>query len=373
MPFSSQPEHKVARPFIYLDHAATTPVHPAAKAAFERGLALWANPSSPHAAGRRARAALEDARQEVADRLDWTGEVIFTSGATEAIQLALAGWAGRCLVSAVEHEALLRAAPEAPRIPVLSNGHVDPEQLGPMVERVSGLPLVAIQHVNSETGVIQPLGELAQALSRSGALLLADCSQSAGRMPLPPADMIVLSGHKLGAGPGAGALLVRDLNLLRPTGGQESGYRPGTENLPAILALAAALKASGDAREHFVPWATRGWAWDAQLLTAVEEMGGYAVCGPTLRSPLVSSYYMPGVSAAAQLMRFDAMGIAVSAGSACSSGTMRRSHVLEALEIPPQAADCIVRISYGQSTTEADAEAFRQAWMEVAQSARLAA
>lgn len=345
---------------IYLDHAATTPLLPAAREAMLRGFADWANPSSPHAEGRRARAALEDARARVAAALGWDGEVIFTSGASEALALALT----RCrlplaAVSAVEHEGVLRHAGDAERMQVDAAGQVDPAS-------AARAGLVAVQQVNNETGVIQPLHAIAVAVRGAGGLLLADCAQGAGKLPLPDADLVALSAHKFGGPIGMGALLVRDWAMLSPTGGQERGYRAGTENLPGALAMAAALDAGS------------GWLDDTarlrdRLERSLVEAGGAVIAAEAPRLATIGSYRMPGVSAAAQLIRFDAMGIAVSAGSACSSGSLRTSHVLGAMGMADKAASEVIRVSIGRETTEADIDRFVAVWREIADKARVAA
>ena len=231
---------------LYLDHAATTPVLPAARDAVVAGLAGWANPSSPHGAGRSARAALEEARGRVAAALGWQGEVLFTSGASEAIAIAI-GRSERdaLIVSTTEHDAVRRERVQAFALPVEASGMVARDAL---VGRLGALgakrPMVAIQSVNNETGVIQPLDMLAEPVRAAGGLLFVDAAQGAGKLDLPDADVIAISGHKFGGPPGIGALLVRELGMLRPTGGQERGYRPGTENLPGALGMAAALEAS---------------------------------------------------------------------------------------------------------------------------------
>ncbi|MEY2944205.1 MAG: hypothetical protein RLY97_2219, partial [Pseudomonadota bacterium] len=224
------------KPAIYLDHAATTPILPEVGEVIAEAWACWANPSSVHAAGRAARAALEHARDRVAAALNWRNDVIFTGGATEALALAWQHsrgtdkWAG-----AGEHTAVLRHAGEA-ILPVDGAGRV-------ICHALPKADLIAVQQVNNETGVIQPLAEIGAVARANGALLLADCAQGAGKLPLPDADFIAIAGHKLGAPPGIGALLVRDMATLAPSGGQERGYRPGTENLPYILGLAKALEA----------------------------------------------------------------------------------------------------------------------------------
>lgn len=336
---------------LYLDHAATTPLLPAARDALLHGFAIWANPSSPHGPGRAARAALEDARARLKAALHWDGEVIFTSGASEALALAIS----RCVqplagVSVVEHEAVLRHAGDAARIAVDGLGLVDPA--------ACALPgLVAVQQVNNETGVMQPLEAIAAAVRGAGGLLLADAAQGAGKLALPDADLIALSAHKFGGPIGVGALLVRNWALLRPTGGQERGYRGGTENLPGVLAMVAALEAGAD-------WLDRAVELRDRLDSAITAAGGISIAEGTARVPSIAAYRMPGKSANAQLIRFDGMGIAVSAGSACSSGSLRTSHVLEAMGI--EGANEVIRVSIGRETTEADIDRFIAAWQQVA-------
>jgi len=341
---------------LYLDHAATTPLLPAARAAMAEGLERWANPSSPHAEGRLARAALEDARARIGRALDLDGTIIFTSGATEAIDIVLRrAKAERLLISAVEHDAVRRAAGAVDLLPVSDDGVVEPLPLG------LGATLVAVQAVNNETGVIQPLGEIAEAARREGALLLADCAQAAGKMPLPDADFVTISAHKLGGPPGIGALIVRDLATLAPSGGQEQGYRGGTENLPAILGFAAALDA-GNA------WMDRARILRARLDAAIREQGGLVAADGAERLPTIASYRMPGVAATSQLIRFDMAGIAVSAGSACSSGSLKPSHVLAAMGWDETAAREVIRISFGPDTLVADVDRVISEWRVIASS-----
>ncbi len=337
---------------LYLDHAATTPLLPAAREAMLEGFAIWANPSSPHAPGRRARAALEDARTRIRAALEWDGEVILTSGASEAIAIAIQ----RCVqplvaVSAVEHEAVLRHAGQARRLPVDPLGLV-------LCGECASPGLVAVQQANSETGVMQALERVADEVHEAGGLLLADCAQGAGKLCTPSgADLIALSAHKFGGPIGIGALLVREWGLLKPSGGQERGYRGGTENLPGAMAMAAALEAE------------RGWLDTAVALrdrldTEITAAGGIPIAEETARVPSIAAYRMPGKSANAQLIRFDAMGIAVSAGSACSSGSLRTSHVLSAMGV--EGANEVIRVSIGRETTPDGIERFIAAWREVA-------
>ncbi|QCB44330.1 aminotransferase class V-fold PLP-dependent enzyme [Sphingomonas sp. PAMC26645] len=315
-------------------------MRPEAVAAVGEGMARWANPSSPHAEGRAARAALEDARKRIAKALGWPHHVILTSGASESATLALRGRPG-VAVAAVEHDAVLRAAEQPVMLEVDAGG---------IVANGEGTQPIALQSANSETGVLQ---------DRPTGLWIADCSQAAGKLPLPEADLIIVSAHKLGGPPGIGALLVRDLGLLDPTGGQERGYRGGTENLPGALGFAAALEAP---RDWFADMANLR----AKLDEAVLASGGEIVAQNSPRIPTIASYRMPGVSSAAQLIRLDMAGFAVSAGSACSSGSMRPSHVLAAMGYSAEAAAEVVRVSFGWTTTPDDVAKFAEAWTRIA-------
>lgn len=356
---------------IYLDHAATTPMRPEAVAAVTEGMARWANPSSPHAEGRAARAALEDARARIKAALGWEGELIFTSGASEALALAMSrAKVGRQIVSAVEHDSVFRAAPDAAVLPMDGNGEADLDALAGLL-RDGPRAIVAIQHVNSEIGQHQPLDESAPLVRAAGGLLLSDCAQSAGKEALPDADLIVVSAHKLGGPPGIGALLVRNFDMLDASGGQEFGYRGGTENLPGALGFAAAAEWC---RAHLLDKFPHPDAIE-DLEDAIQSAGGTFVIGPSGGRIIRPSYYisafaMPGLPAAAQLIRFDMAGFAVSAGSACASGSLKPSRALAAFGVPAEVAARTIRVSYGWSTTAEEIQAFREEWLRIAETAR---
>jgi len=352
---------------LYLDHAATTPVVPAARAAIADALDLWANPSSPHGEGRAARAALEAARARIADALGWDGEIILTSGASEALAMALSrAKTTRILVGATEHDAVLRAAPDAPRIPVGRNGRIFPAALESALAEAEGPALVAIQSANNETGVLQDVAAIRALVREAGGLLLVDASQSAGKLPLVAADFIAVSAHKLGGPPGIGALLVRDLTTLAPSGGQEKGYRGGTENLPGVIGFATALTASRN-------WIDRAADLRRQLEHAIAAGGGEVIADGAQRLATIGAYRMPGVAATAQLVQFDLAGIAVSAGSACSSGTLKPSHVLKAMGLDDRAIGEVIRVSFGPATRREDIHRFLDCWRAIAARARAAA
>ncbi len=345
---------------LYLDHAATTALTPAARDAMADGFGRWANPSSPHAEGRAARAALEDARERIKAALGWSHDLIFTSGASEALSIAIGSYQGDAIiVAATEHDAVHRVCPKAYFLPVGGDGLVARDAL---IGRLGALgakqPLVIVQQANNETGILQPLDGLAPIVRDAGGVLLADCAQTAGKITLPDADMIAVSAHKMGGPPGVGALLIRDLGLIAPTGGQEKGYRGGTENMPAILGFAAAAEANRG-------WVDRAADLRAHLDGAIEAAGGSVVARGTPRIATIAGYHMPGMASSAQLIQFDMAGIAISAGSACSSGTLKSSHVLAAMGWDDVEANEVIRVSFGPETTRADVYRFIEAWKRI--------
>jgi len=343
---------------IYLDHAATTPVLREAREAIAEAFTCWANPSSPHAEGRAARAALEEARRRIKAALGWDHELVLTGGASEAAALALsrAKISGRG-ISAIEHDSIRRAAPGAAVIGVDAEGSID-------LAAIPRNALVAIQTANSETGLIQPLDRIGPGIRERGGLWLADAAQTAGKLPLPDADMIIVSAHKLGGPPGIGALLVKDLAVLAPMGGQEKGYRGGTENLPGAMGFAAALEARGS-RDHLAGLRLR-------LDEGVKAAGGQIVAEMSSRLAEIASYRLPGTAAAAQLIELDMAGIAVSAGSACSSGTLKSSAVLTAMGWDEDEAREVIRVSLAPQTTTGEIERFLEVWSKLAERRRAA-
>ena len=351
---------------IFLDHAATTPVLAQARAAMERGFDGWANPSSPHAEGRAARALLEEARTTLAEALDWRHDVIFTSGASEAVEMvaARARVAGRAH-GATEHAIVPHAmGAESTVLSVGQDGLIDEAALDAVLAK--GPALVAIQLVNNETGIFQPIDRIAPKIRAARSLLLADCAQSASKAPLPDADFIALSAHKLGGPPGVGALLVRDLATLEPVGGQEKGYRRGTEDVPGTLGFAAALAA----RPYDM---VRLAELRARLDAGVRDAGGVVIGEDSPRLATIGAVALPGASSASLLVQFDLAGIAVSAGSACSSGKMKDSAVLAAMQVAPEVAAGFLRISFGPATSESDVDAFLAEWRRIAERIRRAA
>ena len=351
---------------IYLDHAATTPVLREARAAMERGFEAWANPNSPHGDGRAARALLEDARKTIADVLGWRHDVIFTSGASEAIEIAgaRAKVTGRAH-GATEHPIVHHAmGPNSRIISVRPDGLIDEDALDSVL--ADGPTLIAIQHVNNETGVIQPIERIADKVRTAGSLLLVDCAQSAGKLPIPDADFVAACGHKLGGPPGGGVLLVRDLATLEAAGGgQEKGYRRGTQDMPAALAFAAALMAKPYDLERLGNLRFR-------LEAAITGAGGVVIAADSPRIPTIGSISLPGGSSSSLLIQLDLAGIAVSAGSACSSGKMKASEVLAAMQVPDDVAAGFIRVSFGPYTSDEDVTRFLEEWRRIASRAQAA-
>ena len=350
---------------IFLDHAATTTVLPEARAALQKGFEAWANPSSPHAEGRSSRSLLEEARSTIADVLDWRHDVIFTSGASESVEIA----AKRTRIPGRAHGATEHAivpfamGPGSKVIPVTSDGLIDEEALEAIL--AEGPALVAIQQVNNETGIIQPLDRIAATIRNAGSLLLADCAQGAGKLPLPDADFIAACAHKLGGPPGIGVLLVKDLATLEAIGGQEKGYRRGTQDTPNAMAFAAALAA----RPYDM---ARLAGLRSKLEEGVKAVGGVVIGEDAPRVSTIGAISLPGGSSASLLVQFDLAGIAVSAGSACSSGAMKGSSVLAAMGVDPAIAGGFLRISFGPATSEDDVDAFLAEWQRIASRQRAA-
>ncbi len=325
-------------------------------------MALWANPSSPHAEGRMAGARLEEARARIAAALGWDGAMILTSGASEAIASALGrAKAGRRFVSAVEHDAVRRTAPDARGAAGLGSGRGGSGDGGGGAaagrgaageQRDGNDPACARRGDRGEGGHLarrlRPVGRQA---GPAGCGPDRRLRAQAGRRP-----------------PGIGALLVRDLALLEPSGGQEGrGYRGGTENLPGALGFAAALEAEWDWLENFL-----GVEGDARRRDHRSPVARWWP-PPAPRLPTIASYRMPGWRRRRSLIRFDLAGISVSAGSACSSGSLRPSPVLSAMGWDEKAAGEVIRVSMGWTTTEADVARFISEWSKIARGVRAAA
>lgn len=365
-----------ARPRVYLDHNATAPLRPEAREAALMALSRPGNPSSIHAEGRRARAAVETARGQVALTVGAApASVVFTSGATEAAVLALTpdlavdGRAGleRLLVSATEHAAVLRghrfAADAVTVLPVLPDGRLDVPALGEALAR-GGPALVAVQAANNETGVLQPVAEVADLVRARGGALVCDAVQMAGRLDCRAlgADIVLLSGHKLGGLAGAGALVATSsrVTLGSPVlrgGGQERGHRSGTESVAAIAAFGAACAVVAEREGPRL--AVLRDRLEAALMAMAPDAEVFGRDAPRLPNTL--AFAVPGAAAERLVMALDLDGVAVSSGSACASGKVARSHVLEAMQVKMNFTSAAVRVSFGWDSSEADAERAAQA------------
>lgn len=363
----------------YLDHNATAPLRPEAREAVLEALDALGNPSSVHAEGRRARAVLDAAREQVAALVGVRpSQVVFTSGATEANNWVLrAGWEA-ILVSGIEHDSVLAPARAFCReiidLPAHSNGaiHIDRVEAGlaPFAGR-SERVLLSLQLANNETGVIQPVAEAAAVGREMGAFVHTDAVQAIGRVPVDfgalGVDFLSLSAHKLGGPKGVGALILRDGLEIAPLivgGGQERRRRSGTENVAGIAGFgAAAAAARRDLNERQRIAALR----DRLEREAVEIAPEARIIGAEApRLPNTTCLALPGASAETLVIRFDLAGVAVSAGSACSSGKVGASTVLAAMGLPDDLARSAIRVSLGWTTTERDIDAFLAAWSAIA-------
>jgi cysteine desulfurase len=371
----------------YLDWNASAPLRPEAHAAVMQALDRLGNPSSIHAEGRAARHLIERARAQVASLVDVDpANVIFTSGATEANVLALSpGWSrkpgeapfDRLLVSAVEHVSVReggRFAPDRVRhIPVDADGVVDRQALRAML---AGRPaLVSVMLANNETGVIQPIREVAHLVHEAGGLLHVDAVQAPGRISFNlsglDADLLTLSAHKIGGPKGAGALIRRSgLHLSDPLirgGGQERGLRGGTENVAGIAGFGAAAAAiASRAADEAAHTARLRERLEARLRAATPDIvifGEHAE-----RLPNTTAFTHAGLRAETAVIAFDLGGVAVSSGAACSSGKVQPSLVLAAMGVEPGLAQGAIRVSTGHSTRDADIECLLNAWKKLSES-----
>ena len=354
---------------VYLDYNASAPVRPEAKAALADALAMAGNASSMHRFGRLARRRLEDAREAVAALVGARAErVVFTSGGTESNNLALCGARrARALVSAGEHDSVLNAAPEAARVPLSRDGRVDLTALAERLDEDPRPALVSVMLANNETGVIQPIAEVVETARARGALVHCDAVQAAGKIPVDMAalgvDLMSLSAHKLGGPQGVGALVVAEgieLAAQLRGGGQERRARPGTENLPGIAGFGAAAAAAGAGLESMAALAGLRDGMERRLRALAPELEVYGAAAPRL--PNTSCFAAPGLTAETQVMALDLAGIAIGAGSACSSGKVTPSHVLAAMGAGAAEAGAAIRVSLGWDSAPEDMERFLEAW-----------
>ena len=369
----------MSRPPVYLDHAATTPVRPEVLEAMLPFLTneTFGNPSSSHRFGRAARAGIEGARREVAQAVGAEpNQVIFTSGGTEADNLGIIGAAlaardrgdpACAVVSAIEHKAVLAAAHAVCHLggqevvlPVDGRGQVSLDDLD---RALAGRPaLVSIMWVNNEVGTVQPVAEIARRCHEAGVVFHTDAVQAFGKLPLSMADLpctlLTLSGHKIGAPKGIGALIVRDRKAVEAIihgGGQQYGIRPGTENVAGAVAFGRAAllaaKEQAEAAPRLLGLRTR---LADRLRAEIREL---TVNGDGADvAPHVLNVSVAGADSEALLMHLDLAGVAASGGSACSTGAVEPSHVLVAMGVPRDLALSAVRFSFGHESTETDVD-----------------
>jgi cysteine desulfurase len=377
-----------AKRSVYLDHAATTPVRPEVLEAMlpYLGVEAFGNPSSAHRVGRAARAGVEEAKRRVAEALHVEpNQVIFTSGGTEADNLAIIGSAlaakdhgghFRVAVSATEHKAILAAAHAVKHLggdeiilPVDSDGLVDEDAVEDALRR--GVAVVSVMWVNNEVGTVQPIPKLAARCREAGVAFHSDAVQAFGKIPIDlaevPVTFLTISGHKIGAPKGIGALIVRDRHALEAIihgGGQQFGIRPGTENVPGIVALGRAAElAAWEQATTAARVAKLRADLEARFLAVVPDAVVNGKHAP--RAPQTVSFSIPGADGEALLMHLDLAGIACSGGSACSTGSVDPSHVLTAMGVAKDMGSAALRFSLGRESTAEDVDALIEAMPKV--------
>ncbi len=356
---------------IYLDHNATTPIRPEVLDRVTKTMGEVGNASSVHHFGREARKIVETARDQVADlcQVD-SDQVIFTSGATESINTVLSGYRDKpVLISAIEHPAVLAAAPHAIKIPVTSDGVVDMDAYKSLLEEHKPA-LVSVMLVNSETGVIQPVPEMAKMAHDAGALFHTDAVQGAGRIDISMkklgVDYMSLSAHKFAGPQGVGALIKRD-GLDTPKfmlgGGQEKNCRAGTHNTAGIAGMGLAAKLAKENMKHYADLTTMRDEMENQIRQLTNKTIIYGESAPRVGN--TTNVGLPNMPAQTQMMALDLDGIAVSSGSACSSGAFKPSHVLTAMGASDEEAKSALRISLGWNTKQSDINAFLESYKKI--------
>ncbi len=350
---------------IYLDHNATTPVIPAAHEAAITAMSVLGNASSIHTHGRQARLLVEQARQELADFFNVkTSQVVFTSGATESNNMVLKGFKGTIITSATEHDSVLEANKSAFICPVDSQGQIKLDHLDGLLKEHSHSPtLVSIMAANNETGAIQPMNQIIELCRQYSAKLHTDAVQVIGKLTLPWSafDFISLSAHKIGGLQGVGALIINEKISLHPLirgGGQERYFRSGTENVVGIVSLGKAI----------ADCTYRDWSHIQTLRNNLQNQLE-AACPDIVvfsrdanRLPNTLCFATPNLGSNTQVMHFDLNNLSISAGSACSSGKVKTSHVLKAMGIVAPTLDQSIRISLGLATTADHLDSFFAAW-----------
>jgi cysteine desulfurase len=366
---------------VYLDWNATAPLRKEARAAVISALDVLGNPSSVHAEGRVARRLVENAREQVAILVNaQPRNVLFTSGGTEANALALTPRAegnARLLISPIEHVSVLAGgrfpASQIEKLAILPNGQIDLRALDRRLTESAETILVSVMLANNETGVLQPITEIAALAHRAGATLHVDAVQGPGRIPCDiiqlGADLLTISGHKFGAPKGVGALIRRENTVPLPNplirgGGQERSAQAGTENVAGIAAFGAAAAVLADT---YVTESKKTLRLRQRLEGRLKREFPQAVIfgEGAARLPNTSLFAVPGIKAETAVIALDLEGVAVSSGAACSSGKVQASHVLAAMGVPEPLARGAIRVSLGPTTTESDVDRLIHAWIKV--------
>ena len=365
---------------IYLDYNATAPIRPEVQNAVAQALELG-NPSAVHAEGRRARAAVEQARASVAEFVGGVPEgVVFTSGGTEACNLALglraapAGKLERVLVSTIEHAAVRQAAAASglgfENLPVNSDGVIDMAALDAALS-TSAPALVCVMVANNETGVLQPIREIAERVTAHGSILFCDGVQAAGKIPLNVEDLgcdaLAVSAHKIGGPMGVGALVVRPGLVVPPSiagGGQELGRRGGSENVSGIIGFSLAAELSVGELSLVSALAGKRDRMEAGLRAAMPDICIFGADAPRL--PNTSCFGLSGLLGETVVMALDLADISVSSGAACSSGKVSRSHVLDAMGFEHDLTIGAIRVSLGRDTSDAAVDRLVKNWLKLA-------
>lgn len=354
---------------VYLDYNATAPLLPVARDAMMTAMHVVGNPSSVHAHGRACRKMVEEARRSIAELVNCDPtHVTFTSGATEANQTVLRGApVDRILVSAIEHTAVLENAPQATIIPVDANGVVLLDVLENALKS-GGRTLVSVMWVNNETGVIQPVDKIAALCAQYGALFHCDAVQAAGRIPIDLQNIrihyLTLSAHKMGGPAGVGALIYDHGTALDPFirgGGQERRRRAGTENIVGIAGFGAAARAAAHGAAAYDRLGQLRDELEKKMRDAAPQCVIAGAGAPRVKNTI--QVMLPGVPSETQLMALDLAGVSVSSGAACSSGSVKPSHVLRAMGVADALARCAIRVSMGPDTTSAQMDRFFHVWV----------
>lgn len=354
---------------IYLDYNATMPLHPAAKAAMIEIMDICGNASSIHKHGRKVRQYVESARLEIAAYFEVTpAQVIFTSGATEANNLVIKGFSGQVIVSAIEHESVLKARDDLIVCPVTAEGIIDLVALENLLQQTSKPCLVSIMAANNETGVLQPLEEVVEMCRHYQALTHTDAVQVVGKCninwPQMQFDYISISAHKIGGPQGVGALIVNPSLSLRPQltgGGQERYFRSGTENVVGIVGFGVAIRYCR--MNDWTPIIQLKNDLENYIMVTFPQVTIFGANVPRL--PNTVNLTMPGVVNTVQVMHFDLNNVSLSAGSACSSGKVKTSHVLQAMRVDKTKIDTSIRLSLGLQTTTVEIQHFIHIWKDL--------